>query len=85
MTVQLGDEVKDTITGYNGIAVCKHTYLQGCDRITVQPKVSKTDPVPAEASFDEPQLIVTKAKAVVGNGDTTKGGPARYMPKPKPT
>ena len=85
MSVNLGDEVKDKITGYKGTAICRHTYLQGCDRISVQPKISKANPSTTDESFDEPQLIVTKAKAVVGNGDTTKGGPARYMPKAKTT
>ena len=85
MKVQLGDEVKDEVTGYKGIAICRHIYLQGCDRISVQPKISKAEPGPIEASFDEPQLVVTKAKVVVGNGDIVRGGPARHMPKAKST
>ncbi len=85
MNVRLGDEVKDTITGFKGVAICRHTYLQGCDRITVIDKSTKDKPEPTELNFDEPQLIVTKAKKVVGNGDTDRGGPDRYMPKAKPT
>ena len=85
MTIQLGDEVKDTITGFKGIAVCRHTYIQGCDRISVLQKSTKDTPVPAEMSFDEPQLIVTKAaKPPAKPVDRTKGGPERHMPQAKP-
>lgn len=35
--INLGDEVQDTVTGFQGIAVSRHVYLQGCDRITIQP------------------------------------------------
>ena len=85
MTVQLGDEVKDMITGFKGVAIVRHSYLQGCDRISVIGKTTTDQPDPPELSFDEPQLIITKAKKVVGNGDKVKGGPARHMPKSKST
>lgn len=83
--INLGDEVKDSITGYKGIAVCRHIYLQGCNLITVRTKVTKDRPEPSEHSFDEPQLIVTKAKKIAGSGDKTRGGPARHMPTAKST
>ena len=83
--VTLGDEVKDSITGFKGVAVIRHTYLQGCDRISVIGQSTTDLPNPPELSFDEPQLIITKAKKVVGNRDTTKGGPARHIPQPKST
>jgi len=85
MNISLGDEVKDTITGFKGVAVIRHTYLQGCDRITIIGKSTVAKPDPPELSFDEPQLIITKAKVIVGNGDTIKGGPARHIPKKKST
>ncbi len=78
--VKLGDEVKDPITGIKGIAMCRHSYLQGCDRITIQRKVRTDGSMPDELSFDEPQLIVVKKAVVKGNGDTTRGGPERHMP-----
>jgi len=85
MTIQLGDEVKDTITGFKGVAVIRHSYLQGCDRITIIGKSTTDKPDPPELSFDEPQLALIKAKKIVGNGDTIKGGPARHIPKAKST
>ena len=68
--VELGDKVKDEITGFEGIAVAKTYYLHGCIQITVCPKVNDKGEVPESLAFDEPQLkVIYKKKA----------------PKPKPT
>ena len=64
----LGQEVADKVTGYKGIAVCRHSYLNGCDRISVQAKVGKDGAIGEAQVFDEPDL------KVVGDG---------VMPKPK--
>lgn len=68
-TIKLGCEVKDRVTGFKGIAVSKTSYLQGCDRIAVQPKWVEGE-VPKVADFDEPDLTV------VGDG---------ILPPVKPT
>lgn len=83
--VELGDEVKDSVSGFRGIAVGRMTYLQGCARISVQPKVGKDGKLPESGNFDEPQLIVLKHKAVV-KLETKKdppGGPVPYVFKSK--
>lgn len=36
--INLGDKVKDSVTGFSGIAIGRTTWLHGCDRITVQPE-----------------------------------------------
>lgn len=71
----LGDEVKDTITGFKGIVVARTEWLNGCARVTVQPQKLKSDGTPVESqTFDEFQLVVLKsAKMAVGRRDT--GGP----------
>ena len=71
--VELGDKVKDTVTGYTGIAVCKATYLQGCDRIAIQSPVTKEGKKLDWEYFDEPQLVVVKKK-VVKQGSKVTGG-----------
>ncbi len=73
--INLGDKVKDSVTGFAGIAVGKTTWLHGCNRITVQPEgVNKEGKTYESQSFDEPQLIIVKAaKKAEGNHDT--GGP----------
>ncbi len=62
--ITLGVEVKDRISGFRGVAVSKHTHLQGCDRFGVQPPVNKDGELPDAQVFDEPDL------EVVGDGVT---------------
>ena len=74
-TIQLGDRVKDPVTGIEGIAMGKTEWLHGCFRINVQPKGKNKDGVPYEMSvFDEPQLIVLTKKKVK-RGKKSTGGP----------
>lgn len=61
--IQLGDRVKDPITGLTGIAICVTTWLHGCIRIGVQPESVKDGKKPEDVYFDQSQLVVVK-KAV---------------------
>ena len=63
--IELGDEVKDSITGYHGIVVAFTTWLNNCRRLTVQSKELR-DGKPIESSvFDIEQFVmVKKAKPV---------------------
>lgn len=78
--IKLGDQVKDLVSGFKGIAMAEHRYLNGCSRWTVQPPVGKDDKLPDEASFDEPQLKVLKTKKVEEDDHST-GGPEKFMDK----
>ena len=61
--IRLGDKVKDPITGFTGTVVARTTWLQGCARINIQPFGTDKDGKIFECqSFDEPQLVVIKAK-----------------------
>ncbi len=82
--INLGDEVRDSVSGFKGIAVSKHVYLHGCTRITVCPKVGKDGSFKDERAFDEPQLILIKPK-VNKEGRHTTGGPMPYKDRPKAT
>ncbi len=54
--MKLGDELKDTVTGFKGVAVSHHRYLNGCERFTLQPRELK-DGKPVEPhTFDIEQL-----------------------------
>lgn len=65
MAVKLGDRVKDEVTGFEGIAVARTTWLHGCDRICVQPeKLDKDGKVVDGITFDENQLKVLKSRVV---------------------
>lgn len=82
--VILGDEVKDTVSGFQGIAFGKTDFLNGCTRIGVQPPVDKEKKLPDAQWFDEPQLLVVKSQKVkCGPKDT--GGPMVSIPTRNPS
>jgi len=81
--INLGDKVRDKVTGFTGIAVVRSTYLNGCDRICIQPEVKKDGIMPDEKYFDEPQLEVVGKPKVKQKSKRTTGGPAYYIPTEK--
>lgn len=86
--VNLGDLARDTVSGFTGVVVAKHIYLQGCVRVSLQPPVGEDGKLPEIQSFDEPLLEVINAKKVQNNTapkDNLPGGPPKYMPQVKPT
>lgn len=88
MSVQLGDRVKDTITGFVGIAECKAEWLHGCVRVSVRPeKLSKEGKQQELVTFDEPQLVVVKAGAVPNSPfwrDPAAAAPPLALEPPRP-
>lgn len=83
MSVKLGDKVKDVVSGLKGVAVARHIYLQGCNRITVQPP-AKGSMLPGECTFDEPQLLILKEQKVKRLAtEDNPGGPEKYSDVPK--
>jgi hypothetical protein len=77
--VNLGDEVKDTVSGFKGIVIGKTEFLNGCSRVGIQPKVGKDGKLPENHWFDEPQIEVIKAKSVKC-GPRMTGGPMISIP-----
>ncbi|HAM56249.1 MAG TPA: hypothetical protein DCQ64_12950 [Candidatus Rokubacteria bacterium] len=66
--IQLGDRVRDNITGFEGVATGRTEYLYGCVRICIEPSALQ-EGKPIEAIwFDEQRL--DKASAA------KTGGPA---------
>jgi hypothetical protein len=66
-TVELGSEVKDLVTGFQGIAVSEIEWLNGCYRYTIRPPVGKDGKILDDATFDGPQLKTVKTGAVKAN------------------
>jgi hypothetical protein len=71
--IYVGDIAKDTVTGFQGMAVARTEWLNGCVRITIQPQELKKDGGTIEPEhFDEQQLAMVKKgpqhklKAVTG-------------------
>ncbi len=79
MKIELGDEVKCTVTGFRGIAIGRSEFLQGCARVGVQPKVGSDGKHPESHWIDEPQLEVIK-KQKVKRGNKNTGGPLSSIP-----
>ena len=63
MSINNGDLVKDTISGFQGIVVARTVWLNQCVRLIVQSK-ELHDGKPLEASFDEQQLEVVTPNAL---------------------
>jgi len=74
--INLGDKVRDLVTGFEGIAVARTEWLNGCFRVTLQSDcLDKDGKVTPSETFDEPQLdVLIPGKVRTGPRDT--GGPA---------
>ena len=85
--IELGDRVKDEISGVRGVAIAVTFWLHGCKRWVVQPEESK-DGKPADTiSVDEPQLTVLKKGVVAPTGklpppEASSSTPRRHGPMP---
>lgn len=80
--IELGDRVKDIISGATGIVYGITEYLFGCKRIVVTPEAVK-DGKPADTLYlDEPQCMIVQKHALNSSGvvaeapaPTRTGGP----------
>ena len=82
MEIELGDKVRDLITGYEGIAVAKTEFINGCVQFSVAKQLKRGEKVITETfgldpSIDSKSLRVVKKKAV----DLYKK--EKLTPKPK--
>lgn len=61
--VELGDPVRDRLTGFEGICGGITELLYGCRRIHIEPKhLDKDGKLPEVMVFDEPRVEITKGK-----------------------
>lgn len=77
--IVLGNQVKDIVTGFEGIAVTRVEYLNGCVQYCVKGKMGKDGKVPEGEYIDQQQLIVTGAGISIKQKDT--GGVMPDAPK----
>lgn len=77
--INLGDRVKDKVTGFKGIVVSMSRHLYGCDRIGIQPEVGADGKVPECGWFDIDAAELIEAGVVKGHTEepveTRRGGP----------
>jgi len=55
----MGKKVKDRISGFEGIAMSRHEYLNGCIQWGIQAKVDKDGNMPEIEHIDQEDLKIT--------------------------
>ena len=88
MQIELGVQVKDQVTGLTGIAVARTCWLNGCVRITVQPKVDKEGKDVSTVCVDEFQCTVSGggvSGALAAPVSPAAAAGARAGDRPSPT
>ncbi len=58
--IQLGDKIRDKVTGVTGIATQRIEMLNGCVQYTIRQPVDKDGKIPEMWSYDEQQLEVVE-------------------------
>lgn len=80
MNFKLGDKVKDTISGFDGIVTGRFEYLNGCVRLNIEPDHLDKDGKRIEGCvIDEPQCVMVTKSAP--RKTAAVGGP---RPNPAP-
>ena len=62
--VKLGDVLRDTITGFTGVAVAKTEWLNGCWRVSLQPKELREGKPIDHIGFDVEQLELVETAPI---------------------
>ncbi len=77
--INLGDKVKDALTGFTGIAVGYTEWLYGCVRIAIESEKLDKDGKPQdELWFDKQRVVLVKTKRASKAKQVSKaisGGP----------
>lgn len=80
--VTLGSKVRDTITGFEGIATGNSTYLNGCISICITRSELTKDGEPKVEWFDEQRVEVVESGAFRAQPSAaTAGGPHSTPPR----
>lgn len=79
--IELGDKVRDKITGYIGTAVARVEFINGCVQYEVAGQVGKDNKVPEPISIDEQSLVVIgkKKKEVMVSETGGRSTPSMQM------
>ena len=78
--INLGDKVRDPITGFEGIVTSRSEHINGCTRIGVQPPMDKDGRVPSPEWLDEPAVDLIEAGVFKPKSRKT-GGPLSHTPR----
>jgi len=62
MKIELGQKVKDSITGFVGVVTGRCEYITGCHQVLVQPPVKKEGDYQDPQWFDEDRAQILDAE-----------------------
>jgi len=79
----MGETVKDTISGYTGIVVAITHYMTQCTHLSLQGPMKKDGSVPDWENFDETRCKMMKKAPVVKLAPPLTEGSVRGGPAPK--
>lgn len=79
--IELGQKVRDTVTGFEGIAVSRLEYLNGCVQYLVKPKVGDDGKLPEGEWIDAQQVEVVDGGIFGRVKRAATGGPVPNAPK----
>lgn len=79
--MELGSLVRDQITGFEGVVTARTTYLNGCERISVQSKTLNDGKVIPEECFDIQQLDIVEDSNREEVANEEVGGPRAVPPR----
>jgi hypothetical protein len=80
--IQLGSKVRDTVTGFTGLAVSRTEFLHGCVRVGIEPQtLHEGKPMDAHW-FDEQRVVLVEElePEVSPLSSATSGGPQKDPP-----
>lgn len=80
MSVNLGDRVKDKISGMIGIAIGRTEWMFGCLRIVVQAEALHDGKAIDPTTFDEPQLEILQRGVLAVEARQKREAPAGPRP-----
>ena len=83
--INLGDRVKHSITGYQGIAVGRTEYLHGCTSVGVKAEALHDGKTIDIHWFDEPALEVVDTGVYAVDTRVTAAGDKPGGPRPVPS
>lgn len=70
---KLGDIARDSITGFSGVIIGIHHWLNGCTTITIKSREMKDGKPLDSVAFDEPQVELVEEKD--HKSEPNRGGP----------
>jgi hypothetical protein len=72
----LGKKVKDIVSGFEGVAVSKIEYMNGCTQYNIQPKCKDDNTMIKAEWFDAEQVELVSNKTIVKKKKKPTGGPS---------